>query len=480
MPRPSGRAATATVAPTIDGDVLGDAAWAAAVPMSGFWQEQPFEGQPSTERTEVRFVVTADTLFVGVVCYDSDPSGIIVSDARRDAPLDETDSFRLILDTYRDRQNGFVFGTNPAGIEYDGQVTNEGQGGGGLSNAQMQMGGSGSGFNLNWDGAWQVRARISDVGWSAEFAIPFKTLRYPAGQEQVWGVNFQRNIRRRNERSFWAPIPRQFTITRVSLAGTVELTRVPAFRNLKLIPYVLGNVLASGEVPVKTNWLGDAGLDMKYNLTPSLTLDATVNTDFAQVEVDDQQVNLDRFNLFFPEKRPVLPRERGVLRRRQSRRGGPVLQPPDRHRPRRQADPDSRRRACLGQGRRLERRPAEHADRQRRSDRLAVGRAEQQLRGHPPQSRVAQPLAARRALHQSRGLRRLRAARTTPVARTRSTAGGGSGCRRSSPGSSPRPRATARRPIPPSTSARAPTRGAPISTSATSRSATTSTPRSAS
>ena len=186
--------------------------------MSGFWQEQPFEGQPSTERTEVRFVVTADTLYVGVVCYDSDPSGIIVSDARRDAPLEETDSFRLILDTYRDRQNGFVFGTNPAGIEYDGQVTNEGQGGGGLSNAQMQMGGSGSGFNLNWDGAWQVRARISEIGWSAEFAIPFKTLRYPAGQEQVWGVNFQRNIRRRNERSYWAPIPRQFTITR-AVAG---------------------------------------------------------------------------------------------------------------------------------------------------------------------------------------------------------------------------------------------------------------------
>ncbi|MGV3516202.1 DUF5916 domain-containing protein [Luteitalea sp.] len=313
MPRPTGTASAATVAPTIDGDVLGDAAWAGATPMSGFWQEQPFEGQPSTERTEVRFVVTADTLYVGVVCYDSDPSGIIVSDARRDAPLEETDSFRLILDTYRDRQNGFVFGTNPAGIEYDGQVTNEGQGGGGLSNAQMQMGGSGSGFNLNWDGAWQVRAKISDVGWSAEFAIPFKTLRYPSGREQVWGVNFQRNIRRRNERSYWAPIPRQFTITRLSLAGAVERIQVPTFRNLKVMPYVLGNVLTSGEVPAKTNWLGDVGMDVKYNLTPSLTLDATVNTDFAQVEVDDQQVNLDRFNLFFPEKRPFFLENAGFL-----------------------------------------------------------------------------------------------------------------------------------------------------------------------
>ncbi|WP_396624668.1 DUF5916 domain-containing protein [Luteitalea sp.] len=312
MPRPVGRAASGP-APTVDGDVLGDGAWTNVPAMSGFVQEQPFEGQPSTERTEVRFLVTADTLYVGVVCYDTDPAGIIVSDSRRDAPLEETDSFRLILDTYRDRQNGFVFGTNPAGIEYDGQVTNEGQGGGGLSNAQMQMGGSGSGFNLNWDGAWTVRARISDVGWSAEFAIPFKTLRYPAGRTQVWGVNFQRNIRRRNERSYWAPIPRQFSITRASLAGSVEDIAVPVFRNLKLMPYVLGNVVTSGENPAKTNWLGDVGGDLKYNLTPSLTLDATVNTDFAQVEVDDQQVNLDRFNLFFPEKRPFFLENAGFF-----------------------------------------------------------------------------------------------------------------------------------------------------------------------
>lgn len=313
MPRPTGQAMATAVAPTIDGDVLGDSAWADARPMGDFRQEQPFEGQPASERTEVRIVVTADTLYVGVVCYDTEPDGIIVADARRDSPLDDTDSFRLILDTYRDRQNGFVFGTNPAGIEYDGQVTNEGQGGGGLSNAQMQMGGSGSGFNLNWDGAWEVRARISDVGWSAEFAIPFKTLRYPGGAEQVWGVNFQRNIRRRNERAYWAPIPRQFTITRVSLAGSVERIQVPAFRNLKAIPYVLGNLTASGDLPVSSTVLGDVGLDVKYNLTPSLTLDATVNTDFAQVEVDDQQVNLDRFNLFFPEKRPFFLENAGFF-----------------------------------------------------------------------------------------------------------------------------------------------------------------------
>src|SRR5918993_3333253 len=184
--------------PTLDGNVVADPAWRDAAPAAGFVQEQPNEGQPSTERTEVRVVYTATTLYVGVICYDREPGGIIVSDARRDAALDQTDSFQIIFDTYRDRLNGFVFGTNPAGIEYDGQLTNEGQGGGGLAGGQRQQAGSGSGFNVNWDGAWEVRSRISEIGWAAEFAIPFRTLRFPSGAQQTWGLNIQRNIRRRN------------------------------------------------------------------------------------------------------------------------------------------------------------------------------------------------------------------------------------------------------------------------------------------
>ena len=133
----------------------------------------------------MRIVFTKDTLFVGVVCYDSDPAGIIVTDSRRDTSLDNTDSFRMIFDTFRDRQNGFVFGTNPAGLEYDGQVTNEGQGGGGLAGAQQS--GSGGGFNLNWDGAWVVRTTTTEIGWTAEFAIPFKTLRFPGGRRSGVG-----------------------------------------------------------------------------------------------------------------------------------------------------------------------------------------------------------------------------------------------------------------------------------------------------
>jgi hypothetical protein len=308
---PAAAAVLVPEGPALDGNVLDDPAWKAAPPITGFWQEQPDEGQPASETTEVRMVYTGDTLYIGVVCYDREPSSIIVSDSRRDAGLEETDSFRIIFDTYRDRQNGFVFGTNPAAIEYDGQVTNEGQGGGGLSGNQQS--GSGSGFNLNWDGAWEVRTTIDERGWSAEFAIPFRTLRYSAARDQVWGLNFQRNIRRRNERAFWAPIPRQYSLYRLSLAGSLSGIQTPTLRNFKATPYVLGNVLESGVRPADSKVLGDVGADFKYNPTPSVTLDATINTDFAQVEVDDQQVNLDRFTLFFPEKRPFFLENAGFF-----------------------------------------------------------------------------------------------------------------------------------------------------------------------
>ena len=311
--RPGAHAVPAPEGPTLDGSVLDDTAWDHAPRITGFWQEQPDEGQPASENTEVRMIFTADTLYVGVVCYDRDPSGIIVTDSRRDSDLDDTDSFRMIFDTYRDLQNGFVFGTNPAAIEYDGQVTNEGQGGGGVGGGGRQQSGSGGGFNLNWDAAWEVRTKIDANGWSAEFAIPFRTLRFPSGAEQVWGVNFQRNIRRRNERAYWAPIPRQYSLYRLSLAGSVAGIQTPVIRNFKATPYMLGNIVASGERPVDPVILGDVGADFKYNVTPSLTLDGTINTDFAQVEVDDQQVNLDRFTLFFPEKRPFFLENAGFF-----------------------------------------------------------------------------------------------------------------------------------------------------------------------
>ncbi|MFQ5737807.1 MAG: DUF5916 domain-containing protein [Acidobacteriota bacterium] len=295
--------------PVLDGNVLDDSAWEDVEPIRGFWQTTPDEGKPASERTDVRIGYTPSTLYFAVVCYDRNPKEIVVSDSRRDSPLNETDSFQIILDTYRDRQNGFVFGTNPAGVEYDGQVANEGQGGG--FGGGRQRGGSGAGFNINWDGSWEVRTQVGKVGWSIEFAIPFRTLRYPRDRSQTWGLNFQRNIRRRKETAFWSPLPRQFNLYRLSQAGLLGPLEIPSQRNLKFIPYLVGSIRDRGQQrSVRT---GDGGFDLKYSLTPSLTLDVTYNTDFAQVEVDEQQINLDRFNLFFPEKRPFFLENAGLF-----------------------------------------------------------------------------------------------------------------------------------------------------------------------
>ncbi|MDH3613145.1 MAG: carbohydrate binding family 9 domain-containing protein [Gammaproteobacteria bacterium] len=289
-------------APSIDGDVLGDAAWKGANPASDFWQIQPNDGQPSTQKTEVFVGFTARALYIGVVAYDDNPDLIIVTDSRRDSDLDDTDAFLVLIDGLLDRQNGFIFGTNAAGIEYDGQVANEGSGG--------SFGGGG--FNRNWDGSWAVQAKIAAHGWSAEFEIPFRTLRFGPEEIQDWGINFQRNIRRNNEVAFWVPLERNHDLTRVSDAGTLRGVAPSTQRNLQITPYVLGNARRGNELD-GTETDGDFGFDVKYSVTPSLTLDLTYNTDFAQVEVDEQQVNLDRFNLFFPEKRPFFLENSGLF-----------------------------------------------------------------------------------------------------------------------------------------------------------------------
>ncbi|MGE0455304.1 MAG: DUF5916 domain-containing protein [Vicinamibacteria bacterium] len=297
-------AAESESGPTLDGDVLDDAAWSGVPAETAFWQTTPDAGAPASERTEVRILATRDALYFGIVCYDREPGRIVVNESRRDSSLDTTDSFQIILDTYRDRQNGFVFGTNPAGLEYDGQVTNQGQGG-----DSMSLGG----FNPNWDGSWSVKTRMGEFGWSAEFEIPFRTLRYARGERQEWGLNMQRNIRRRSELAYWAPLSREHNLFRVSSAGALEKLPVPSQRNLKLTPYVLGEARRDAEAGLPRETSADAGGELKLSVTPSLTFDATVNTDFAQVEVDEQQVNLDRFSLFFPEKRPFFLENAGFF-----------------------------------------------------------------------------------------------------------------------------------------------------------------------
>ena len=293
--RPSMSAVRIESAPLIDGVVGNDSAWSQVLSSSGFIQTTPDEGQAASQRTEVRVAYTDDTLYVGIICFDDDPAAIVVSDSRRDASLSESDSLTLILDTFADGQNGFVFGTNPSGLEYDGQVSRE-------SSSAFGNSGAGAGFNINWDGVWTVETSTSKDAWSAEFAIPFTTLRYADNTLQNWGINVQRNIRRRNETAYWAPLDRQYNLHRVYDAGHLNDLEVPRQKNFQFIPYALQTFNDIGEAGKGSDF--EAGFDIKYSITPSLTLDLTYNTDFAQVEVDEAQVNLDRFNLFFPEKRP--------------------------------------------------------------------------------------------------------------------------------------------------------------------------------
>jgi len=292
--RPVAQAISLETAPVVDGDVLNDPAWENAQAITGFSQIRPDEGQAATQRTEVFVGFTETTMHIAVVAYDSDPAAILATDSRRDSSLDDTDAFLFIVDGLMDRQNGFVFGTNPAGVQFDGQVTKEDAG-------VFSFGGGG--FNQNWDGPWTVQTMIGEFGWSAEFEIPLKTLRYGTAEVQSWGFNFQRNIRRNYEVVFWAPLSRERNLYRVSEAGSIEGIRVRKQRNLQVTPYVLGKTQSGGDLLSRNNE-EEFGFDLKYSITPSLTLDATYNTDFAQVEADDQQINLDRFSLFFPEKRP--------------------------------------------------------------------------------------------------------------------------------------------------------------------------------
>ncbi|MFZ1750055.1 MAG: DUF5916 domain-containing protein [Saprospiraceae bacterium] len=300
--RPTLDARLLSADPIIEGRVIGDPIWDAIEPIETMTQIKPHVGKPATENTSIRVAYTSKVFYVAVVCYDSDPKKIVVSDSRRDADLTDDDSFLFIVDTYNDTQNGFLFGTNADGMEYDAQIDNEGKGN---NNTNRQQGGVIGGINLNWDAKWIVKTHKGDYGWSAEFAIPFSSLRFSAGDNQTWGINFERNISKNTETAYWASIPIGFDLKRLSLAGQIHGMKLVNPGNLKVMPYVLAHV-SNGDVDGKniTDSGLDAGVDVKYSITPSVTLDLSYNTDFAQVEVDDEQVNLDRFNLFFPEKRP--------------------------------------------------------------------------------------------------------------------------------------------------------------------------------
>ena len=282
--------------PQIDAD-LSDPVWRGASVIDQFVQQEPNEGAPATERTEVRVLYTGSSLFLAIRAFDSEPDAVIATEMRRDSNriLDE-DNFQIILDTFMDSRSAYMFVITPLGAQLDQQVFDEGG---------RDRRGSALAVNREWDGVWSVAARRTDDGWVAEVEIPMVTLRFPDANPQSWGVNFMRDIRRKNEQAFWAPIPREFSLTRVSLAGSLrDLQSLDRGLDLRIKPYVTGGGRYQRQSGVgDTSTDGDIGLDVKYGITPSLNLDVTVNTDFAQAEVDNEQVNLTRFALFFPEKR---------------------------------------------------------------------------------------------------------------------------------------------------------------------------------
>ncbi len=296
---PDGRrqvtAIPATGAITIDG-VLDEDTWSKAMPATGFTQADPQEGQPATEATEVRLAFDGDYLYIAASCHDTDAGGIVVNQIRKDFTGNDQDTIEVLLDTFADRRNGFVFSTNAEGAKADTQIANEGRD-----------------VNPNWDAVWWVQSRKDATGWTAEFRIPFKTLRFEAGDARTWGINFARRVRRKTEISYWSPVSRAYSIYRASSAGNLAgLPGLRPGRNLRVKPFAVGGAVRGvGEDEFGSDLTG--GVDVKAGITPSLTLDVTVNPDFAQAEADEQQVNLTQFSLFFPEKREFFLENSGIF-----------------------------------------------------------------------------------------------------------------------------------------------------------------------
>ncbi len=299
--------------PQIDGRV-DELFWERVPAITDFLQQNPNESDPATEMTEVRVVYDDEALYVSVRAFHSRPDQVVSRIMQRDQILEEDpfgqgellqagdDVFAILLDPFHDHRNGVVFATNPNGAEFEALITDEG-----------------SSVNIDWRGVWEVAGTRTPDGWSAEFAIPWRTLRYPdASGEEPWGINFFRGIRSKNEQVYWRSWEREGGgLQRVSRAGHLSgLSDLPRQGlNVEAKPYgLLGRVQEQNSSDVLNSSVDRAvGVDLKSEIAPGLVLDLTFNTDFAQVEVDDAQVNLTRFNLFFPEKRDFFLENSGIF-----------------------------------------------------------------------------------------------------------------------------------------------------------------------
>lgn len=262
--------------------------WQRIEPATGFRMQEPREGDEASERTEVYIAYTADYLYMGVILYDSEPSKIKAYQKRRDVRITSDERFTWIFDTFNDQRNAYFMEINPNALRTDGLLST----------------GQGNDINLNWDGIWDAKTVIGEFGWSAEIKIPFSTLNFNA-ESDTWGANFMRVIRRKNETVLWTGYGRSQGISRPQDAGKLTgLTGISQGIGLEVVPYgITRNTKTNVDAGSETSTTADAGLDVNYSITPSLKASITVNTDFAEAEVDQRQVNLTRFPLFFPEQR---------------------------------------------------------------------------------------------------------------------------------------------------------------------------------
>lgn len=278
---------------TVDG-YLDEPIWSQAPKIGELVQRQPDTGQAPTEQTEVTLLFDLNNLYVGITAFDSEPNKVIGTVMERDGSLRSDDSIEIILDTFRTQQNAFYFATNPAGVFVDGLA---------YDNQEL---------NTDWNAIWEVRTKRTESGWVAEFAIPFKSLNFPEESNQ-WGFNIERNIIRKLEQSRWSGARLETDFLQISEAGRItNLQGLNQGIGLDIRPFVAASWLDSDTFS-HDSFDAEPGVDISYNITPSLKLTGTINTDFGETEVDERQINLGRFSIRFPEKRSFFLEDAGVF-----------------------------------------------------------------------------------------------------------------------------------------------------------------------
>ena len=302
LDEPTVRAFRTGQPPTIDG-VLDEPFWHEIEPVTDFRQRVPVDGAPSSERTELRVAFDDNNLYFAVILHDSDPSAIRRSILHREGRIDQDDNIRIGLDTYHDRRNAYIFEINPFGTQGDALISDE----------SMTL------SNWWWEGVYESEARITDEGWVVEVAIPFTTIRFDDADALEMGILMERTIRRKNEMVYFPHIGQEFSRALSQVSQYATLTGLEGLRRgryMEVKPFAITGRSATGqqgELGGGTETLNDLGLDFKYSITSNLTLDATLNPDFAQVEADNVQINLTRFGLFFPEKREFFLERAGLF-----------------------------------------------------------------------------------------------------------------------------------------------------------------------